>query len=302
MVSKNALIDCGISWRCSVKVLKKRKLTVVSLICFLILSICGCGNKNNDGKDNSTESVSETEREELLESTTEVTTELTTDEEITEELTTQEQLDNKKEIRVAYKEALKNLYNNHVFPDGSEAECLGGDGENLFAIFDVDLDGIDELIVEWKTASMAGMRFAVYQYDVETKECYQELSATPGCVDFYDNGIVISGAAHNQGKGAELWPYTIYQYDSTLDMYKDVGFVDSWEKQLCPDGYPEEYDVDDAGVVYMINYLGYNKDYYCKSEYENFYQQLFEDNGTKSKQIKYDFFVMNEETICDLSE
>ena len=69
---------------------------------------------------------------------------------------------------------------------------------------------------------------------------------------FYENGAVMAGWSHNQGKGGDFWPYFLYQYLPETDGYQQVGAVDAWDRALGIEGYPDQVDRSGTGFVYYI--------------------------------------------------
>ncbi len=124
--------------------------------------------------------------------------------------------------REAYILTLENLYTNRIWPDGTEVELMGEMSENVFAVYDVDGDGEDELIIKYTSSSMAGMIEAVYGYDSETGVLYQKFIEFPA-LTFYDNGFIRADASHNQSGDPEAYPYTMYQYKKNTNTYEEVG-------------------------------------------------------------------------------
>lgn len=162
----------------------------------------------------------------------------------------------------AYRTALEDVLYNKVFPDGVECGGLGTESDpgNYFAVFDIDGDGREELLIKYTLASMAGMREAVYDYDGENDRLRAELSEFP-LVTYYENGAVEAGWSHNQGlnafSGDEFWPYNAYRYDRDADAYVKIGMVDAWdktvsEKNYAGDAFPEEVDADGDGILYSL--------------------------------------------------
>ena len=123
-----------------------------------------------------------------------------------------------------YKEAMQNMLDNRVFPNGEQLYVNDGDedsvwGDNQFAIT-------------------------------------EEFSEFPA-VDFFDNGYVTVGASHNQGLAGDFWPYEIYKYDADKDAYEMKYYIDAWSKEFFPedfDGnpYPDAVDTSKTGLVYYI--------------------------------------------------
>ncbi len=158
--------------------------------------------------------------------------------------------DGKMSVRAAYRQELEDVLKDWktAFPD----EDLS---KNRFAIFDVDGDGREELLLEHASAAIvAGLNTEVY--DFADGEWVTELSEFPA-LTFYGNGTVTAGWSHSQGlAGDSFWPYTLYQYDAGTDTYVRVGMVDAWDKALVAeyDGapFPDDVDADGDGLVYYI--------------------------------------------------
>ncbi|MEA4813539.1 MAG: hypothetical protein VB112_01345 [Oscillospiraceae bacterium] len=158
----------------------------------------------------------------------------------------------------AYSDALENLTKNNILPDGTDAAELSGDmAQNKFALYDVDNDGKEELILMYTNTYMAGEAGYVFAYDSETKKLKTELSEFP-MLTFYDNGIIKAGWSHNQGlAGDNFWPYSLYQYVPETDSYELVGMVDAWDKSFSGTDYqnnsfPSDIDKSGTGFVYYI--------------------------------------------------
>ena len=155
----------------------------------------------------------------------------------------------------AYAEALENLYCNRIFPDGSPADpndSFGDISDNRFAIYDIDNDGRDELIIEYTTTIVAGQSLQVYDYEEGYGRFRLQFQTFPN-VTFYDNGVIEARASHTQGTGGAFWPYDLYVYDAAEDGYTRVGSVDAWDKSVPVPGFPEEADTSGTGFVYYIN-------------------------------------------------
>ena len=120
----------------------------------------------------------------------------------------------------AYAAALETLLQRHMLPDGTDAgEQFGDIAENQFAVYDVDHDGKDELILLYSTTATAGMAGYIFAYDNESGLLQTELQEFPS-LTFYENGVVEAGWSHNQGlAGDTFWPYNLYQYNPDSDQY-----------------------------------------------------------------------------------
>ncbi len=160
-------------------------------------------------------------------------------------------------MREAYSCVLKDLYYNHMFP--GQQNCGYDDfndmSENRFAVYDIDRDGKEELIIEYTTTIMAGKVEKIYDFDNASNMVREEFSEFPA-LKFYDNGVVWAEWSHNQGVAGEFWPYTLYQYDSKADAYIEVAMVDAWDRSLAEryngNLFPVEADIDGDGIVYYI--------------------------------------------------
>lgn len=160
----------------------------------------------------------------------------------------------------AYKAALYRIRNTHTFPDGVN---YGYDefydiSENHFAIYDVDADGKNELLISYWTTSMAGNVFKIYGYDEISDDLQEEFSEYLG-VTFYSNGMIEAKKSHNHGLASmseEFWPYALYQYDSENDCYIKTADVDAWEQAYRSEyegiEFPKEADIDGDGLLYYI--------------------------------------------------
>lgn len=164
------------------------------------------------------------------------------------------------QVRQGYQNALNALMVDHVFPDGTEADVTFVENndfsDNQFAVCDIDGDGVEELILCYTNASMAGNLLGIYQYDPATDSYHTELSEFPSAT-FYDNGYVKVDWSHNQGMAGDFWPYSLYQYDAAADEYVMVKSVDAWQKSLFPKGldgttFPDDVDTSHSGFVYYL--------------------------------------------------
>ncbi len=163
------------------------------------------------------------------------------------------------EAGLAFAAALSKLTKYHVLPGGIDcgfnpSACME---QNKFAIFDVDNDGKEELIILYRTAECAaGMTGGVFAYDAGSSELRPELLEFPA-LTFYDNGIIKALWSHNQGRGGNFWPYNLYKYDGDSDTYELVGMVDAWDKSLEAgiegDPFPDNIDESGTGFVYYIH-------------------------------------------------
>ncbi len=124
-----------------------------------------------------------------------------------------------------------------------------------FAIADVTDDGIDDLLVNFKVNSMAGMTMQIWS--VSGGELVH-LGSQGSFSEFYRNGYVKSNAYHNQGPSLSVWPFSVVKYDPTNDSNfgSSVFYGYSVDKKagiLAESTYDESLDKDGDGVIYYID-------------------------------------------------
>lgn len=172
------------------------------------------------------------------------------------------------EMKPAFGKTLWDAYLQGILPDGTTLDYTGAEAAatNEFALFDVDRDGQEELLLRWTNACMAGMRMDVFGYD--NGEVHTELTVFPASA-FYSNGTVVEDWSHNQGlAGDSFWPYSIHLYDEKTDTYQAAGSVDAWDRKLVSEGFPADIDKDGDGLIYFLlpadetwHYTGNRPDY-----------------------------------------
>lgn len=276
---------------------------IVGVVVLLSILITGCSNNPEEGNGSvvDSSSVSVTTTSETMSVTINESTE--TEVETMQTSCMDETL--VVEMYEAYYDALINIMNNQQLPDSDYVlEFTAGFynvSDNVFAIADIDLDGKDELLVHWKTTSMAGMQYRIYEYDPINDIWINELQGSWTPV-FYDNGVITVDSLHNQGYAETIWPYGIEIYNAETDSYEDLGWVDCWDRAFTDANYPEvqfpeEYDTDDAGVVYMIYVDGFDHEYYSQSEYDEFRFSIIGD----ASEISVEYYPLTEENIVSIT-
>lgn len=203
------------------------------------------------------------------------------------------------QIRHYYGGVLSQITGARQLPDGDLDTSFLDDGsgqmrDNRFAVTDIDGDGREELIVSYSTACMASMFELVYDYDPVSEELKMQFIAFPA-LTYYDNGFIKAEWSHNQGYG-ELWPFTLYRYDTGNDSYVEAGAVDTWDKAISEtwfenQPFPDVLDTDGDGTLYYIcregeEYTYSYEDYkYNKADYEAWYGELMD--GAKEITVPY---------------
>lgn len=158
--------------------------------------------------------------------------------------------------RDAYADVLRKLLYENILPDGSECKPYMPMDANEFALYDVNGDGMDELILLFTNTYYAGQAAYVISYDAEIGAIRIELQEFP-MLTFYNNGMIKAYRSHNHSlAGDSLWPFTLYSYDYKTGSYVSVAMVDAWDKSVAEtyqgQAFPDEADRSGAGVVYYI--------------------------------------------------
>lgn len=157
--------------------------------------------------------------------------------------------------RKIFGEILWNAYLKGELYDGSKLDWTSTEGaaENHFAVTDIDGDGKEELLLSWTNASTAGHCFVIC--GCWRGAVYTQFSGFPS-LRFYDNAAIEEDWSHNQGWSGRFWPHYAYRYNPQSDLYEQVGFVEGWDKQLQPEGFPVDLDADGDGLVYDVRPTG----------------------------------------------
>jgi len=198
-----------------------------------------------------------------------------------------------------FAEVLTNMLENKALPDGRTVDDMGSTYENTFAVADVDGDSRDELVILYETTSVAGMTGYVLAYSPETGTAYTKFQNFPSFT-FYENGLLSVGWSHNQGHG-EMWPYTLFRYNSETNTYDTVAIVDSWDEAIKSEDYPKDIDTEGAGTVYYLQKGTavddsdiYNEDnLVSKSDYEKWVDEV----GLNAEPIELSYKNLTEENI-----
>lgn len=222
----------------------KRKISII-LVLTLLYSLTACGNSDTmrgteEPQTKTTEeavllieekSKEETSKEETFLSYSDGESEKSQTEDyiFTEEDAEKKYDESKKSQHVAYISALKDFYYEHSLP-GVEDEPFEDlpISDNRFAVYDVDADGKEELIISYVTTYIAGMMELIYEYDEEMDTLIEQFREFPA-LTYYDNGVIKAEWSHNQGLAGEFWPYSLYQYKEESDAYEMLAMVDAWD-------------------------------------------------------------------------
>lgn len=151
-----------------------------------------------------------------------------------------------------FRTALDTVHNDGYLPVlAQQVESYESIENEDFAIYDVDGDGKEELLVRISDTYMAGMETVIYGFDEDTGALYTELTAFPA-LSFYP-GLIKEQVSHNHGKAGEvLWPYYVHRYDPAKDTYEELAYADAWSREFDSKDFPEALDTDHVGAVFLI--------------------------------------------------
>lgn len=185
---------------------------------------------------------------------------------------------------LAYASTLENFYLDKISTYGIQSgEPVSGPdfSQNKFAIYDVDGDGKDELMIVYTTDAMAGQAEYIYGYHADTNEVFEKFVNSPFCT-IYDNGVIVADLSHNQGTaGMNFWPFWLHQYNTDSQKYEQVALVDAWDKSYMEvnfDGtpFPDELDIDHDGFLYYVQKNGQETEIMNLSEYKEWLDSYLE--------------------------
>ncbi len=260
----------------------KRKILFISIFS-LILSACSARTEDVS------EVTSETEVNSLVDEPLADDTIVIQEDSNDAESTISKNQDGLEEI---YLHSVRKLYDEKIDLFGNQVEDMDGQDQwNHFAIYDVDGDGCDELILCWESSTVAGMWGGVFQYDYKL-DGYVSEGLTEPEITFYDNGVAYEPWRHNQGWGS-MWPFNASKYNPETDKYEHVLTADSWDKELNDKDFPDDIDTEGAGVVYFVDCYGEYVDYdhpIGQTEFNRIYDKYF--GGAKEIEISY-FVISN---------
>ncbi len=206
-------------------------------------------------------------------------------------------------MKEAYRTALEQICTEHKLPDGTDLgsdDSFGPMSDNHFAIYDIDSDGKDELLVVISSAPMAGMMEQIYRYDEAVGKLVSQFVEFPALA-FYSDGHIKADWSHNQGHAGEsFWPYTLYVYDAQSDSYKVSATVDAWDKKIADKNYdgeafPDKIDANGHGIVFLLTVDDSTKTL-SKEDYENWYNQQL-GNATE---VKIEYTAITKENVSAL--
>ena len=158
--------------------------------------------------------------------------------------------------RMLYALTLRDLLEHSILPSGSELEVKGEIEKNRFAVYDIDHDDREELILEITQADAEDCFTAVYDMDADG-DLRREVRYSAE-LSFWSDGIVIASYTDAAETDGDFIPYAAAQYNKELDIYEEFAYAAVLdrailEKQDMLDEYPEDADVSHSGKVYYVS-------------------------------------------------
>jgi hypothetical protein len=195
---------------------------------------------------------------------------------------------------------LRNLLYSNILPDGSIAE-FPVDSFSQFAIYDVDCDGKEELILLYDSGATASAVGYIIGYDEGTASTYIQLEEYP-YFEFLENGNLKALSSHNQ-TGGDMWPYILYHYLPETDTYELIGYAYSEKKQSLEnkgvsDEHIEEIDVSNTGTVYYVGTDEWGTEPIDEADY----QKWLRENNADCNELNIEYYPFTEENILLFAE
>lgn len=151
--------------------------------------------------------------------------------------------------RKLYAATLRNLLYSRILPNGTYQDLPLSDSSK-FAVYDVDGDGREELVLCYDSGYTFGMWGFVIGYDEGSGELHIQMEGQFDLA-FLKNGNLKELDSHNQTSG-DMWPYSLYRYLPESDSYEKAGHVHAEDKAISEKNYPDEVDVSGTGTVYYV--------------------------------------------------
>lgn len=187
-------------------------------------------------------------------------------------------------VRSAFQRTLQTIHDELYWPELPDAGEInlwkpGTIEDEQFALFDVDGDGQEELLVSVSNTNTAGMCEIIYGYNPQTDGVRVEAQNYVAVTHY--PGILKADASHNQGYAGDiLWPYTLQFYQEAKDTYEDAFYVDAWCKAITDYDpyaempYPEDIDTEQDGYVYLVT-ENEQKQILNRTDYQKWEAELF---------------------------
>lgn len=195
-------------------------------------------------------------------------------------------------VNSKYLACIERLETTGILPDGEY--CYVGDSsdfehrksyayEDYVAVYDVNNDGRQELLLIIGGTATADNNMYVYQYD-DRGQFTEQFSFFAHCT-FYDGGMIYAGWSHASYVYIDgFWPYYVFQYNENTEEYDFIAGVEEMDLEAITEDvsleeaehwtqFPYEYDYDDDGKLYVIEREDDEKEYLDEEAYNEWKQQ-----------------------------
>ena len=170
------------------------------------------------------------------------------------------------EINQTYLIAVEKLENTGYLPNGDYCYVDNGTGfekqkelayPNEFVIYDINDDGIDELLIGIEGTCNSDSAQYIYRFSEKKEELELLFDYYYGC-RFYENGLIYAPASHSgYTYNDDFWPYEVYRYNEMENMYECIASVEELDLNACPeykDNFPFKDDKDGDKKIYFVRF------------------------------------------------
>ena len=197
------------------------------------------------------------------------------------------EIGNHTEINQIYLNAVEELENTGYLPNGDYCYVDNGTGfekqkelayPNEFVIYDINDDGIDELLIGVEGTCNSDSAQYIYRFSEKKEEFELLFDYYYGC-RFYENGLIYAPASHSgYTYNDDFWPYEVYRYNEMENMYECIASVEELDLNACPeykDNFPFKDDKDGDKKIYFVRFYE-DSLRLDEGEYNDWKEKLFE--------------------------
>ena len=149
---------------------------------------------------------------------------------------------------------------------------------NEFVIYDINDDGIDELLIGVEGTCNSDSAQYIYRFSEKKEEFELLFDYYYGC-RFYENGLIYAPASHSgYTYNDDFWPYEVYRYNEMENMYECIASVEELDLNACPeykDNFPFKDDKDGDKKIYFVRFYE-DSLRLDEGEYNDWKEKLFE--------------------------
>jgi len=179
-------------------------------------------------------------------------------------------------------------------------DFFGPRSQDTYSIYDIDSDGIDELLLFSENTYTANMQLNIFYYDEAQNKAVCVDSAISPMATFYSNGVIKCEDLHNQTP-SDFWPFSICKYDAANKSIVELGGVRAWDRSYADTDYnvndfSDDADANGNGRIFEIYENGASR-YVDDEEYDNWFAAKI-DGGTEVSLVKKEIeYLYDDENI-----